>query len=276
MKKTHYILALLASHCLFAQVGINTSTPHPSSLLDINSNSKGLLIPKYNLQTLKSNQDPIHNPANGLLIYNEGGNYPKGIYHWTGTEWSKFHTQGDFNEIFSLGIDMNTNPNTPLVNAMSTSNKIKSFKVRTNTISGTVNATFNSNNGLITLPKGTYIAHIKLDGVIDNKVGWDNSSYYSGAKNEEKYHNISVNAVFQDELEQNLTEVQYGSQLLQKEGLFGYEYNFLLKLDKPSNNLYFKLFYDPVTNTYVTNSNATAKAMTPQQSGLKVTFTRIK
>jgi hypothetical protein len=46
-------------------VGIGTSVPDQSALLDLSSNSKGLLIPRMSL----SQRSSIQNPANGLLIY---------------------------------------------------------------------------------------------------------------------------------------------------------------------------------------------------------------
>ena len=48
-----------------AQVGIGTTSPDPTSQLDIISSSKGLLIPR--LTTLQ--KSAINSPANGLLIY---------------------------------------------------------------------------------------------------------------------------------------------------------------------------------------------------------------
>ena len=71
MIKNKYIITLLiAVACLpvFAQVGLNTtgSLPDSSALLDIQSVSKGLLIPR--VTTLQRND--IVKPAKGLLVYN--------------------------------------------------------------------------------------------------------------------------------------------------------------------------------------------------------------
>ena len=59
------IFLLLASTCL-AQVGIGIETPDPSSILHLESNSAGLLLPK--LTTLQ--REAITDPAKGLVIYN--------------------------------------------------------------------------------------------------------------------------------------------------------------------------------------------------------------
>ncbi|MFT5862881.1 MAG: hypothetical protein ACI828_001533 [Flavobacteriales bacterium] len=59
-------LILLASSCIYAQVGIGTTTPEASSALNIFSDSKGFLMPR--LSTLE--RDDITLPASGLMIYN--------------------------------------------------------------------------------------------------------------------------------------------------------------------------------------------------------------
>lgn len=46
-------------------VGIGTTTPDPSSLLDLNSPDKGLLIPRMSMVK----RDGISNPARGLIVY---------------------------------------------------------------------------------------------------------------------------------------------------------------------------------------------------------------
>lgn len=68
MKRIIYLIpALILPVFIWAQnVGIGTSTPHTSALLDINSSSKGLLIPRMNTSQINS----ILTPANGLMIYN--------------------------------------------------------------------------------------------------------------------------------------------------------------------------------------------------------------
>ena len=57
---------LLCMQYGYTQVGIGTTTPDNSSILDIESNSQGVLLPR--LTTAQRNA--IVNPANGLLFYN--------------------------------------------------------------------------------------------------------------------------------------------------------------------------------------------------------------
>lgn len=59
-----------------AQVGIGTSNPDASSVLEIQSTSKGLLIPKLS----KIQRDAINSPAVGLLLYQTDNN--PGFYYY--------------------------------------------------------------------------------------------------------------------------------------------------------------------------------------------------
>lgn len=64
-KKLLFFIFLLTSFFNYAQVGINTSSPDPSSVLDIVSTTSGMLAPR--MTTVQRNA--IASPANGLLVY---------------------------------------------------------------------------------------------------------------------------------------------------------------------------------------------------------------
>lgn len=69
MKNTNrFILSLilLITGITNAQVGLGTSVPDKSSLLDLSSTKKGLLIPRMSSQE----QSELENPAIGLMIFN--------------------------------------------------------------------------------------------------------------------------------------------------------------------------------------------------------------
>ena len=61
-------------------VGVGTSFPNTSSLLDLTSNSKGLLIPRMTT----TDRDAISSPATGLLIFDISLN---SFYYYNGTSW---------------------------------------------------------------------------------------------------------------------------------------------------------------------------------------------
>lgn len=68
MKKYTYLMVLivLQSGFVIAQTGIGTKRPDESSVLDIDSKGKGLLIPRMSSEQ----RDLIKNPANALIVYN--------------------------------------------------------------------------------------------------------------------------------------------------------------------------------------------------------------
>lgn len=108
----------------FSQVGINTTEPHESSMLHLNSSDKGFLLPYFNITDLNL-KSPVISPtiAEGLLAYNTNTTTGKGIYYWDGTKWSGLG-QVNFTNIYNSVIkplnavlnDMDTFPY--LINAM--------------------------------------------------------------------------------------------------------------------------------------------------------------
>lgn len=69
-------------------VAIGGSTPDASALLDVNSTSKGVLLPRLAL-TSNTDSSTISSPATGLLVYNTGtaGLTYIGYVFWNGSEW---------------------------------------------------------------------------------------------------------------------------------------------------------------------------------------------
>lgn len=79
---------LFSSFLLSAQVGIGTTNPNASSMLDITSTNSGLLIPRIAL-TSSTDTVTIPSPVASLLVYNTGagGLTPAGYYYWNGSAW---------------------------------------------------------------------------------------------------------------------------------------------------------------------------------------------
>ena len=99
MKHVIYSLVFFTQISL-AQVGINTTSPDNSSVLDIEATDKGLLIPRIALANITTTMlDGVNTAATGLLIYNTnaavvGGN-GVGFYLFNGTAWEKLTTTAD-------------------------------------------------------------------------------------------------------------------------------------------------------------------------------------
>ncbi|RYE19633.1 MAG: hypothetical protein EOP51_19490 [Sphingobacteriales bacterium] len=97
MKKQLLLPLILSSASLFSKaqnVGIGTATPDASAQLHIESNNKGMLIPKVSLSSLTT-AAPVTAPAFGLVVFNTNGALPGGygIFYWNGLSWSKLQTQ---------------------------------------------------------------------------------------------------------------------------------------------------------------------------------------
>ena len=93
MKNIFALIALLSLFALEAHAqtnafpstgaaGIGTLTPDASSLLDVTSTTKGVLVPRMT----KTQRDAIASPATGLLIYQT--NTTPGFYYYDGTKWT--------------------------------------------------------------------------------------------------------------------------------------------------------------------------------------------
>jgi uncharacterized protein (TIGR02145 family) len=86
MKTGIISLTLLAIASLFftgalAQVGIGTTTPDASSMLDVSSTSKGMLVPRMT----SAQRSAISSPVTGLLVYQTDS--PSGYYYYDGVAW---------------------------------------------------------------------------------------------------------------------------------------------------------------------------------------------
>ena len=90
------VIALFTASCLPStqaqNVGISATgvAPDASAMLDINSDSSGILIPRVSL-TDTADQATITSPATSIIVYNAnaamtGGN-GAGLYQWNGNKW---------------------------------------------------------------------------------------------------------------------------------------------------------------------------------------------
>lgn len=73
---------MLISCVTYAQVGIGTINPNTSAALDIESTSKGLLIPRMTA----AQRVAINTPADGLVVYQTDSN--PGLYCYVNGSWS--------------------------------------------------------------------------------------------------------------------------------------------------------------------------------------------
>ena len=147
MKLKTYIASLLLMVIALsqAQVGIGTTIPHVSSILDITANNRGLLIPRVAL-TSTADVTTIAAPAISLLVYNSGF-APNGYYYWNGTLWVQLATGN--NTDWSLTGNAGTSLGT---NFLGTTDDVDIVLKRNNIRAGfigdpTYDGSFNFNNG---------------------------------------------------------------------------------------------------------------------------------
>ncbi|AYM99498.1 hypothetical protein [Chryseobacterium sp. 3008163] len=128
MKKlvVNFLLLFLGVN-VFAQngsVGIGTSAPNNSAILDLVSTNKGLMIPKVSLNqnNISDYSFMVSQPTVSLLVYNTNASFPggKGLYYWEGTKWVFYFNSANINlllgitkyysKIYNTGVSTNNYP----------------------------------------------------------------------------------------------------------------------------------------------------------------------
>lgn len=107
------------------QVGINTTTPDTSSMLDISSTDKGVLIPRMtDVQRIA-----IPTPATGLLIYQT--NATQGFYYFNGTMWVHLSSSQGWELSGNTGTNATTNfiGTTDVTDFVGRTNNLERFRV---------------------------------------------------------------------------------------------------------------------------------------------------
>ncbi len=103
MKNFSLVLILFVTISLNAQVGIGTTTPDASAMLDVQSTTSGMLIPRMSAV----DRDNINSPATGLLVFVNDDN---SFYYYDGTNWVRLgNGLGDDGDWTVNGNDMYSN-----------------------------------------------------------------------------------------------------------------------------------------------------------------------
>ena len=91
----------MATHAQSVSVNTDGSTADPSSILDVKSTTKGMLVPRMTT----AQRTTIVAPANGLLVYDTD---TKSFWYYNGTMWTNISGSGDGNS-FTLPYDATVN-----------------------------------------------------------------------------------------------------------------------------------------------------------------------
>jgi hypothetical protein len=87
MIRKRIFLPVLLLCCLFFakaqnKFGDNLGTVNSSSLLELESTNKGFRLPRIVLTDLKVWSPLTGSPTSGMVVYNEKGTLPEGLYYW--------------------------------------------------------------------------------------------------------------------------------------------------------------------------------------------------
>mgnify|MGYP001157193771 FL=1 len=90
------LILLLLPNFVVAQIGIGTADPDSSSLLELQSNNRGFLLPRVALTDV-TDTSTIPSPADGLMVYNLSSNcsLAPGLYLFDGSSWRKIKYQNN-------------------------------------------------------------------------------------------------------------------------------------------------------------------------------------
>jgi len=131
MKNKLFILALFilislfnnqTSYCQTGNIGIGTTAPDSSAILDIQSTSKGVLIPRMNTAQVSS----ILNPEKGLMVFDTTKN---SFVYYNGIKWKKINITelNDLTDVKTDYANFNTIAGTGGANILSSASDNTSF-----------------------------------------------------------------------------------------------------------------------------------------------------
>ena len=96
IRKLLLMLSLFYSAISFAQVGVGTATPNSSTMLDVEADDKGVLLPRVQLNNSTDATTIVPQNEVGLMVYNVAAMADIGVgYHfWDGAKWVAMRTEG--------------------------------------------------------------------------------------------------------------------------------------------------------------------------------------
>jgi len=85
----NHLLKILALFplAIFSQVGIGTTSPNSSAILDVTAADKGMLVPRVAIANLNT-AAPVTAPVESLLVYNTTVATGIGFHYWDGSKWT--------------------------------------------------------------------------------------------------------------------------------------------------------------------------------------------
>ena len=192
------VIFLICSITANSQVGIGTTMPDASSMLDVTAIDKGLLIPRVSLLSA-SDVTTITTPTVSLLVYNSGFS-PNGYYYFNGTIWVQLGVAASASSDWTIFGNTNIVDGTNFLGTGASTNIDVAFR-RNNLAAGKIganstsfgvgalsngsasNATAIGNNALTANTTGTNNVGVGNGALATNIVGASNTAVGSGALN---------------------------------------------------------------------------------------------
>lgn len=175
---------LLPIQNFYGQIGVGTSTPHQSSILDISSSDKGLLIPNVSL-TGSNDITTISSPKESLLIYNTStvsgvNEVSPGYYYFNGTSWEKIGSSSATSSLWE---------NLPSTNRMRISTQSNGVTNRTDDKN-----VYISDDGFVGIGRGAGSDKLMVNGDINTGtlLGTEGAIYFGNANHGAKRNFASV------------------------------------------------------------------------------------
>ncbi|MDQ6532105.1 hypothetical protein RB618_23235, partial [Flavobacterium sp. LHD-85] len=113
MKKLLLVSAFIICFLCFpfsvhAQVGIGTEQPSNSSMLDIISADRGILIPRVSLSSTQDLTTITNGNINSLLVFNVQtiADVTPGFYYWFTNKWNRLGAENNFEALTSISQDV--------------------------------------------------------------------------------------------------------------------------------------------------------------------------
>lgn len=153
-----------------SQVGIGTTNPNTSSILDLTATDKGFLLPRMT----SAQKTAITTPASGLLLYQTDGT--SGFYYYNGASWTYI---GGTTETASNGLTKSVND--IALGGNLTGNTTITNNTRTLAIAGTASTTTFTSSGFVGF--GTTIPNQKVSVQTGNIEIQDNNDNLITSRN---------------------------------------------------------------------------------------------
>lgn len=98
------LFLIFGSLGVYAQVGIGTETPHPSTLLDVVGKNKGIMIPRVALTSKEDTLTMYGGNINSLLVFNTTSSHDLevGYHYWYDGAWRRLSTAEEIDKLETL------------------------------------------------------------------------------------------------------------------------------------------------------------------------------